>query len=290
MATLREKLFYEGSSAIRKIFDVDDDVYVCPICRGVFGVQHMQNKELTLEHVPPASVGGKAIILTCKECNNQAGHKFECHESKKKKVINFANTLLGGKDGHGGKGRLKFEGVSVNVAISTSGGKTTIEILEGQNNPNLSQNITESIEDVIGISPQPEIQFNIESIESYDFKKYQLSLLKSAYLVAVAKFGYCYGLSPTLENIRCQIKEPENVVVENWHIKPNCKLQSNILGVDHKNGVVIVVLGGESVLLPWHLSSMKNYKSITNQLAENVKYNFSFVPVVWPTSFEAALD
>lgn len=34
---------------------------------------------LTLEDAPPKSLGGKAHVLTCKECNNKAGQKIDYH-------------------------------------------------------------------------------------------------------------------------------------------------------------------------------------------------------------------
>jgi hypothetical protein len=34
---------------------------------------------LTLEDIPPRSLGGKPIILTCKSCNNTIGHKIDYH-------------------------------------------------------------------------------------------------------------------------------------------------------------------------------------------------------------------
>lgn len=57
---------------------------VCPICTRVFIeeslVQEGENlNPLTLEDVPPQSLGGKPTILTCKECNNRSGSKLDAH-------------------------------------------------------------------------------------------------------------------------------------------------------------------------------------------------------------------
>ena len=40
-----------------------DDAYICPLCQHVYAIAH---DALTLEHVPPESVGGKPILVTCK--------------------------------------------------------------------------------------------------------------------------------------------------------------------------------------------------------------------------------
>jgi hypothetical protein len=48
----------------------------CPICLTLY-TEHALNQEienpLTIEHIPPESLGGKRLILTCKNCNNNAG-------------------------------------------------------------------------------------------------------------------------------------------------------------------------------------------------------------------------
>ena len=46
------------------------DAYICPLCQHVYAIAH---EALTLEHVPPESVEGKPILVTCKACNNSQG-------------------------------------------------------------------------------------------------------------------------------------------------------------------------------------------------------------------------
>ena len=59
---------------------ITDNLYVCPLCADGF-MENMldQNKKnpLTLEDLPPKSVGGKAKILTCKKCNNTSGTQLD---------------------------------------------------------------------------------------------------------------------------------------------------------------------------------------------------------------------
>ncbi|SDM10383.1 HNH endonuclease [Catalinimonas alkaloidigena] len=58
---------------------IDQPLYVCPLCLTFFPENAILGPEpfLTLEHVPPKSVGGKSKILTCKNCNNIAGAKLD---------------------------------------------------------------------------------------------------------------------------------------------------------------------------------------------------------------------
>lgn len=288
MGTPKLKLFNQGASALKNILGLDT-IYVCPICTRKFELNALENELLTLEHVPPASAGGRGILLTCKECNNQSGHKYESHISKKNKVAKFAQTLIGKKEGFGGRGRLSFNGIAVNVDVSTADGKTRISILGDRNDPQLVNKLQESMKSAATESPQSMIRFDLNSSERYEFKKYQLSLLKSAYLVAVAKLGYLYALSPALEVVRSQIKNPEQPIFDNWHLKLS-EMKSNFLGFDQEKLVILVVISGESVLLPWHLNDIENYLEITTKLSHGILVNFSFAPITWPTSFEAILD
>ncbi len=64
----------------RPDIQVLEPVYACPLCLRFFGERHLVNQEenfLTIEHIPPESLGGKKGVLTCKECNSTHGHKLD---------------------------------------------------------------------------------------------------------------------------------------------------------------------------------------------------------------------
>lgn len=50
------------------------DYYLCPISLKLFSVESIKSGTLTLEHVPPESLGGKGLVLVDKEINNKDGH------------------------------------------------------------------------------------------------------------------------------------------------------------------------------------------------------------------------
>lgn len=50
----------------------------CPLCLGLFrGRGSKFIRKPTLEHVPPKSLGGKVLCLTCEDCNNGTGSTIE---------------------------------------------------------------------------------------------------------------------------------------------------------------------------------------------------------------------
>jgi HNH endonuclease len=64
--------------------------YGCPLCLRLF--PRDQIDRLSLDHVPPESVGGKLKVLTCEECNNTAGAELDSHASG---VERFRQVLAG---------------------------------------------------------------------------------------------------------------------------------------------------------------------------------------------------
>ena len=69
--------FNLGAKAIQFLQPGAPDCYVCPLCMRAFTRYALAAKELTLEHVPPESLGGRRLVLTCRHCNNRAGAKVD---------------------------------------------------------------------------------------------------------------------------------------------------------------------------------------------------------------------
>ncbi len=59
---------------------VDYPIYICPLCIKGFNIESLNQdcqNPLTIEDLPPRSVGGNPKILTCKACNNKSGHVLD---------------------------------------------------------------------------------------------------------------------------------------------------------------------------------------------------------------------
>jgi HNH endonuclease len=63
-----------------------EPIYPCPICLTPFTVDALADGRLSSEHVPPESVGGHELVLTCKRCNNSAGTKLDADAAVKELV------------------------------------------------------------------------------------------------------------------------------------------------------------------------------------------------------------
>src|SRR5437762_3478480 len=110
--------FDQGAAALRACFDSrgrSADLpagacYYCPCCLALHDRDSVVDGLLTAEDVPPKSVGGRKILLTCEDCNGSAGRDLDHHASKRQMVEDF---LRGTENGH----VQRFTMTSPNVSI-----------------------------------------------------------------------------------------------------------------------------------------------------------------------------
>ena len=101
--------------------------YVCPICRRWFA----SIEEVTFEHAPPRSVGGREVALTCRECNSDAGHGIDAELHKVQNLRDWQRGRLGKPL----RARFTFGGVPLNVDVDRSPEMVTVVGLPEHNNP-----------------------------------------------------------------------------------------------------------------------------------------------------------
>ena len=111
--------------------------YLCPLCFNIFFEKDLDSNLknfLTLEDIPPKSLGGKPRALTCKDCNSTSGHELDVHLLNNLLDIDVNSFLPNSKS---------------NAIFELSGNKVngTIEIEEdGKMNLNLQTNRSNPIE------------------------------------------------------------------------------------------------------------------------------------------------
>ena len=90
----RYELFHRGSLALSRLGLSDGSNYRCPICENDFKQDDIDSGALTLEHIPPQSVGADLCMLTCKSCNTKAGTKLDSQVAIRHQNIQFAKGPL----------------------------------------------------------------------------------------------------------------------------------------------------------------------------------------------------
>jgi hypothetical protein len=75
----RRAMFRVGAAAAERFRPDWANQYVCPVCLVPFGETAVEGPvvELPEEHVPPESLGGRSICLTCRSCNSTAGSTID---------------------------------------------------------------------------------------------------------------------------------------------------------------------------------------------------------------------
>lgn len=187
------------------------ETYICPLCVRQFSedalVQTSENP-LTLEDAPPKSLGGKANVLTCRECNNIAGQKIDWHLTARMNELDQYGFVPG----------VEFypefdnDGLIVQGAIKVSEeGEITANHVKKKNDPvKLNKYVASTgAEDLINI------KFRDSKVDIF---RLQLALLKVAYLLTFEKFGYSFLLHDVYNRLREQLRDPEVEVypLESW--------------------------------------------------------------------------
>lgn len=211
--------------------------YICPICLKIFNKKDIDL--LSKEHVPPESVGGKIICLTCIPCNTKFGSKIEGSISDYFKSIEFDDIFFS-SDNNVTKRKTKIN-KSISSSIEKNNGNIIIKIDEKNSNPFEVKNFFNQLKKT-GYS---ELKFkNPHPINS---DKINLSLLKSAYLYFFSNIGYNSLMWSSFKLIRDQINNPTIDQINGFNFIINQNFEDSDLGIsiiikDNINYGYLVVL------------------------------------------------
>jgi len=190
---------------------------VCPICLNKY--DNNVHKE-SLEHVPQKSLGGKVIAITCNSCNNSCGVEIDRHLTNYIKRIEN-NEFVEGSD--------RF------VVIDTPDGLLNAKLIVG-NKDNLKLELNKTKNDPKTFEKRREFISKDSLVEiqnkSPQIKKDGLNaaLLKNAYMILFAKFGYTFLSSEYYNRIREQIKNPTADIIPEglWTLQKNIDIEDGV--------------------------------------------------------------
>jgi hypothetical protein len=190
-----------------KLVDINlksDDTYICPICLNQFSKSNLKidsDNMLTLEDSPPDSLGGKKVALTCKACNSMCGHNLDFHLQEGILELDSKEFLPNSTQ----KANITIDGVTVTGELKVTEDSIEVFVSEKNNNPVLTkEHIKKAIPDnEASVKPKPSRVVPL---------KFEVALLKSAYILAFAKFGYNLFLNQCYDIVREQIKNPNKQI------------------------------------------------------------------------------
>ncbi len=188
-----------------------EETYICPVCARPFSKDSLDQQNgnpLTLEDAPPKSLGGRANVLTCRECNNTAGQQIDHHLTTRMHELDQYQFVPG----------VEFHPVFENNGSVVQG---TIKVNDkGQVDAkhSIKKNNPAVLEKYIAATSKDDV-INLKHRDSkVDVFRLQLALLKTAYLMIFEKFGYALLLDPAYDRLREQLRQPEKEIypVGSW--------------------------------------------------------------------------
>lgn len=208
----RKFLFDRGVQSYQMLSGNTDEIYICPLCKTGYEESALHARDLTLEHVPPQSVGGKIICLTCRTCNTAAGMKFDSAFPEHKKFQSMEKAFVAKNGTFSGRGRAHLGTSSVNADINIDNGQVTVRVLQELNKPEEFREHVQlwSTQQKTG---SPKLSFRIETPFRFSWNTLQIAYVKSAYLAAFAQIGYSYALHENMDMVRRQIEDPSSMIL-----------------------------------------------------------------------------
>jgi HNH endonuclease len=169
-------------------------LYTCPICLTSFVVDGLADGRLSSEHVPPRSVGGKELVLTCKRCNNSAGTKLDADAAVKELV----RSAMSGTREHRERVKVAIGNLHVNAEVHFSGGSYSLIVPRHINKPGTADNLK--------TIARPGSSMTVE-YRRFSELGAKISWFRAGYLAIFAVAGYRFALDPAMEIVRRQILE-----------------------------------------------------------------------------------
>jgi hypothetical protein len=291
----REKWFSLGVEALRRIApDELPDGYICPLCYPppstpitVYLPESLEAGLLTLEDVPPKSVGGKPMVLTCSDCNNTSGYKLDAHLARMTNMLKFGTKTLSSLR----RGRVKFGEVTANILYRWENGR--LEITDFASGKRNSPTVAAAINGILdrAVKGHGDWSFNLDFVEDrFDSQMAMVSLLRSAYLCAFASFGYRFIVGRSLDPVRDQIRHPDRKILPYYGaVLPDTRLEDRGIGViDEPSWLqgIGVQIGFHFIVLPRFSDDFSFYNRIVDSSTQNIR----MTRLPWPKAPTFACD
>jgi HNH endonuclease len=210
MRSNRRKWFDQGYDAFRTAFPEAAAAvgyapfYLCPLCLQFLDESALSRGLLSREHVPPRSVGGRQIVLTCDRCNSKAGAEMDDDLRREADLIAFLS----------GKGEvsqrpavLKTPSGGVPIRLTAKNREIVVVVSRGAAKPGESQAVESDFSNASGGAWEG-FDFHIQ-FDPYSHARAEASWLRSAYLAFFATLGYRFILRKELDIVRERLATPD---------------------------------------------------------------------------------
>lgn len=166
--------------------------YPCPICLTPHYRESVENGQLTAEHVPPRSMGGRELVLTCKPCNDKSGAFLDADAHAKERM----RAAMAGKVDRPVRVQAFVGDISINGDIVVVDGQHQLQIKKSINRPGTADEVRKvsSVGDTMNVRFEPFAELGA-----------RISWLRAGYLTLFAVAGYQVCLDKAMQIVREQI-------------------------------------------------------------------------------------
>ena len=251
-----------------------EPIYPCPICLAPFNVDALADGRLSSEHVPPESVGGRELVLTCKRCNNVAGTKLDADAAVKESV----RSAMAGTREHRERVKAAIGDLSVNAEVQLYGGRYSLVVPRHVNKPGTADNLKAVVR------PGSSMTVQYRRFSELGAK---ISWFRAGYLALFAVAGYAFALDPAMDIVRRQILECDErrMVTFTSEVPDDIALSVHrifrVLAPDWHRGWV-VEFGRYCLHFP-SAGDMDFYDRMATSGSAVTPYTMTFEYVGWPT-------
>ena len=216
----------------------------------MYGREALSDDTLTYEDVPPKSVGGRWLVLTCKQCNNTAGTRLDAQARLREEQLDF---LAGRAPDRALAAEIMVGDSTTRGDIRRVGDALLLLVDPKRSDPRQHAEIIKTL-DQWAAGDRPGGPMGYELTRGVQVMRARLSWLRAAYLVAFAALGWRSICMPYLAPLRAQLADPDATLLPPLALfDPSAAPDSRDLVVvqkPHELRSLAVVLGRYTVFLP----------------------------------------
>jgi len=289
----RIKYFKIGSRSTSLNFNTSDNLYYCPICGKGFPIKAVHDGRLTLEHVPPKSLGGKHLVLTCRECNSDSGHSIDAAAARRKDLESFIGMMHGKESSTKSmKANIAIDGRTVSIKLSRTNNITQIKIVKSASSPKDLRYVRDRFKTYLHCDASDKSrQFTITTSSKNFHSDAIISDLKTAFLASFALLGYRFAMHSNLLQVRQQILQ-SNLDIIGRHFcleKTDMPLgQPILISATKPYPCIAAILEKRVILLPEPEGIGNLYELLNKHHTRSTFLNGK--KLGWPQSMELRLD
>lgn len=267
--------------ALRRACPAAPEVYGCPICLTGFD----SPEDLTLEDVPPQSIGGKPLVLTCSRCNHTSGHELDVHIKLGLDLQEFA----------AGKrpldARLTQFGQTVTAEARIDGDNVQLLGVRQRTDPKAHAAWTAGLESA-SAAGSFDWDVTVDFKTSHNARRETVAWLRVGYLYAFAALGYTFVMRPELDPVRQQILRPDTGTVLKLVKQTPSPKQEGIVFIDTPDEMrsIAVIIRNRIIFLPHFINTDGFYSRMEPVSEADHRFFISGKHRLLPDGPELALD